>query len=331
MTARPLFRVSRSYAAHVAEGEWLSLKNRIWVLVALGVGFFVRVNEIAAQSLWNDEGTSVALARTSAQAIVNAAAHDIHPPLYYLLLSGWIQAAGAGEFAVRFLSLLAGVMLIAVTFRIARDFFDQDVAVIAAVLSALNPFQTYYSQETRMYIWVALFAALSVWAMVSMLKPPFELHPAPLATRIRRRTVLLVLYGVFTLAALYTNYYAFTLVVFENLAFLVWLAWALRARRPRPGHAIAFWFAAQVAIGLAYLPWLDFARQGLLSWPGISEPMSLPEMGWRVVSAFATGIDSVRDVQLVLVAAYLLFFVGGLLPSRDLLRQSAWGILTCAL
>ena len=261
---------------------------------------------------------------------MNAAARDIHPPLYYILLSGWIQAAGITEFALRFLSLLAGVLVIALTFRIAREFFDQDVAVIAAVLSALNPFQVYYAQEARMYIWVTLWATLSVWAMVVMLKPPR--HPATeLSKRIRRRSIFLLLYIFATLAALYTNYYAFTLVLFQNLAFLAWLVWARRSRRPRLGHPVLFWIAAQVIIILLYVPWIVFARQSLTSWPGISEPMNLVEMGWRISSAVVNGTDALHDVQWLLVGAYLLFFVGGLLPSRDLFKQSIWGIVTCAL
>lgn len=330
MSERPMFRVSRSYVGQVRDGEWLSRKNRIWLLIALAAGFFVRVNALGAASLWNDEGTSVALAQTSLSAIVNAAARDIHPPLYYILLSGWIQGAGISEFALRFLSLAAGVLVIALTFRIAREFFDQDVAVIAAVLSALNPFQVYYAQEARMYIWVTLFATLSVWAMVVMLKPPRD--PAtPLSQRIRRRSIFLAFYILATLAALYTNYYAFTLILFENLAFFAWLVWARRSRRPRLGHPILIWIAAQVVIILLYLPWILFARQSLTSWPGISEPMNLAEMAWRISSAFASGTDALHDIQWLLVGAYLVFFVGGLLPSRDLFKQSVWGIVTCAL
>lgn len=331
MTTRPLFRVSGSFGEQAPDEEWLSRKNRIWVFIALMAGLFVRLNGLGAQSLWNDEGTSVALARTSIDTIVNAAARDIHPPLYYLLLSAWIPFAGISEFALRFLSLFAGVLVIAVTFRIAREFFDQDVAAIATVLSALNPFQTYYAQETRMYIWVTLFGALSVWMMVRMLKPPRTGDTTPVRQRMRRRTLYLILYILTTLAALYTNYYAFTLVLFENLAFVAWLIGALRARRPALAHSIAFWIVAQVVIVAAYLPWIGFARQSLASWPGISDPMSLLDMTWRIVSAYATGADSLRDVQVILVAAYLLWFVGGLLPSRDMFKQSAWGIVTCAL
>lgn len=331
MSSRPVFRVSRSYAAQAADGEWLSFKNRAWLLIALAVSFFVRVNALASQSLWNDEGTSVALARTSWSAIVNAAAQDIHPPLYYLLLNIWIQGAGISEFALRFLSVSAGVLVVALTFRIAREFFDQDVAVIAAVLAALNPFQVYYAQETRMYIWVTLFACLSMWAMIAMLKPAPEFRSAPLPRQMRTRILALFGYILATLAALYTNYYAFTIVLVQNLAFLAYVLWARREGRPRLRHTVILWIAAQVVIALVFLPWLLFARSSIASWPGISEPMALWNMGWRIASAYVTGADTLLNWQTLLVLSYLIFFVGGLLPSRDLFRQSAWGIVTCAL
>ncbi|HZQ06668.1 MAG TPA: glycosyltransferase family 39 protein [Anaerolineae bacterium] len=320
-------RAELSYREQAITHAWL---DRGLLLFALLLGFFVRVNQLAAQSLWNDEGTSVALAGTSISAIISAAAQDIHPPLYYLLLHAWVQAAGVSEFAVRFLSVFAGVLVIAVTFRVASEFFNPNVAILVAFLSALNPFQVYYAQETRMYIWVTLFAALSVWMMVLMFRPP-PTNPIARVRQTRTRSLALVFYLIFTLAALYTNYYAFTLVVFENLAFGAWLLWAWRGRRPRIGHSLAFWILAQIVIVLAYVPWLIFAQASLTAWPGISEPMLLFEMTWRILSAFVTGLDTVNGWQVGLVAVYVIFFLIGLLPVRDLYSHSVWGVATCAL
>ena len=40
----------------------MSFKNRFWLATALLVAFALRVYRLDAQSLWNDEGTSIALA-----------------------------------------------------------------------------------------------------------------------------------------------------------------------------------------------------------------------------------------------------------------------------
>ncbi|MCX7841255.1 MAG: glycosyltransferase family 39 protein, partial [Anaerolineae bacterium] len=141
---------------------------RLGFFSALLLAFALRVAFLDAPSLWNDEGTSVALASRSIEAIVSGAARDIHPPLYYLLLHFWMPFVGNTEYAVRFLSVIAGVLVVALVFRIAYSVFDGRVAMVAAFLTALSPFQVYYSQETRMYIWVTLWSAVSFWAFVRL-------------------------------------------------------------------------------------------------------------------------------------------------------------------
>src|SRR6476619_6902392 len=55
---------------------------------------------------WIDEGISVGIASHGFGQIPGALGQDGSPPLYYLLLHGWIQLVGTGEPATRSLSLL---------------------------------------------------------------------------------------------------------------------------------------------------------------------------------------------------------------------------------
>lgn len=316
---QPFTRLALNYRARTNYQGWPRDANYLWVLVAVATGFALRANRLGFQSLWNDEGTSVALARLGLPAIITGAARDIHPPLYYFLLHFWTVIVGDGEFALRFLSLMAGVLLIAVTFRIARLFFDEEVALLSAFLSALSAFQLYYSQETRMYILVALWSAVSVWCMATML----------LGAR-GRGTLVWPAYLLATLAALYTHYFAFTLVLFENLAFLAWLLWAWRAKR-HLGRSLASWFVAQLVLVFAFLPWLGFAGNQLTTWPAISAPLSAPDLATRVLSAFILQIDMPMGAETYIVVAYGVFFLAGLLPSLDLYKHSIWGITLAAL
>ena len=72
------------------------------LLLALGL----RLYRIDTQSLWNDEGTSVAVASRDLVTITRDAAGDIHPPLYSWLLAGWQRLAGTSECSVRSLAAL---------------------------------------------------------------------------------------------------------------------------------------------------------------------------------------------------------------------------------
>jgi hypothetical protein len=54
-------------------------------------------------------------------------------------------------------------------------------------------------------------------------------------------------------------------------------------------------------------------------------------MATRIAGAFVTGTDAPRGVPMFVAFGFALLFLAGLAPSRDLSRQSAWGIVTCAL
>jgi hypothetical protein len=64
------------------------------------IGFGVRVSGLDLQPLWGDEGWSYYFARMALPDMLSLTARDIHPPLYYALLSGWLgdhgRRAGGG-------------------------------------------------------------------------------------------------------------------------------------------------------------------------------------------------------------------------------------------
>ncbi|MBI5301960.1 MAG: glycosyltransferase family 39 protein [Chloroflexi bacterium] len=301
---------------------FLKHKNQFWLYVALLVALALRAYRLDAQSLWNDEGTSVALSALSLDAIIAGAARDIHPPLYYFLLHFWMPFVGNTEYAVRFLSVIAGVVTVALVFRIAYSFFDVEVAIIAAYLSAFSPFQVYYSQETRMYVWVMLWAAVSVYAMLKILNSKFviqnskpELRIANFELRILNYELRIwILYIVATTAMLYTQYVGAFVVIAQNLAFAIWWVFAFRNSQFTIRHslfAIRTWLIAQFFIGAFFLPWYLLAGGQLATWPSISEPLDLPTLLWRVLSVFSVGTTQDAATSGGIALAFgILFLVG---------------------
>ena len=220
------------------------------LLVALGL----RLYRLGSPSLWNDEGTSVAVAQRDLATIARDAAHDIHPPLYYWLLHGWVRVLGTGEAAVRSLSALLGVVLVALIYALGRRLRPGEgagIGLLAAFLAAINPFEIYYSQEARMYMLVAVLATASVLALVRFVES-------------RSATGLAALV-VLEAAGLYTHYSFIFLVVVVNLAYLL----SLKARHVDRGQVVS-WIAAQAAVALLYLPWLPTALRQVTGWPGPS-------------------------------------------------------------
>jgi len=256
------------------------------LLLALGL----RLYRIDAQSLWNDEGTSVAVAERDLATIARDAAGDIHPPLYYWLLAGWQRLVGNSEFAVRSLSALLGVVVVALIYSLGRllqpaGARSPGVAPAAAAVAAVNPFLVVYAQEARMYTLLALWAALAFYAALRWL-----------AARPGENSLVWGVVYLFAAAAGLYTHYAFPLVlVAVNLVVL--LAFAPHRGRQRGqglGETLSVrrlgaWLALQAGALLLFAPWLPVATRQLGTWPGVDEPVELLAALTRIAELFVTG------------------------------------------
>lgn len=316
---------------------------RIGFSSTLLLAFALRVYALNAHSLWNDEGTSVALASRSIEAIIVGAARDIHPPLYYILLHFWTPFVGTTEYAIRFLSVVAGVLIVACVFRIACSVFGRRVALIATLLAALSPFQVYYSQEARMYIWVTLWSALSFWAFIELQVQGSKFKVEPSAVGGQRSAVggqpsvvsrqwsavsgqpsavvgqrsavgVWLVYIAATLAALYTQYIGAFIVLAQNLVFAIWWLGATRNAQFAIRN-LAHWLIGQLVIGSFFLPWFLFAGGQLATWPPISEPLDLPALVWRVLNVFSVGSTLEGDLAATVSIVFGVLFLLGCLRS----------------
>lgn len=233
---------------------WIALITLLILSAAL------RFYRIDAQSLWYDEGNSARIAERSVRLIIEGAAGDIHPPLYYLLLKLWRAIFGGGEAALRSLSALAGVGTVALTFLIGREGFNARVAVMAAFVAAISPFAVYYGQEARMYALLAFAATLSTWALLPALMGR-DWSP--------RRAAVYVLATVF---GLYTQYAFPFVMVAQGVCFVganaaVTNYWRSLKTPMVVGQSrwLRYILANLIAIAL-FAPWLPIALRQIRGW-----------------------------------------------------------------
>ena len=135
------------------------------IFLIILAGFALRVYNLTYHSIWFDEAVSIRWAQSTLARILDVSMkleEDRLPPLYYLLLKFWTQITGSSEFALRYLSVLCGVLLIAVVFVLGQKLFSKRVGLMVAMLTALSPFLIWYSQEARMYSLAVLLGALGV-------------------------------------------------------------------------------------------------------------------------------------------------------------------------
>ncbi len=168
----------------------------IFILILL-TGFALRLYRLGGQSLWYDETVSAILARKSTPDLIAHTARDIHPPGYYLLFQLWTRLAGETEFALAFLSLVFGTLLIAGVYLFSRTLFKHKprIELWAAGLVALSPYNLWYSQEVRMYTLGAFLGLLATYfilkatRMTSQVGLPVLLTPPERVVKKSKREV----------------------------------------------------------------------------------------------------------------------------------------------
>jgi 4-amino-4-deoxy-L-arabinose transferase-like glycosyltransferase len=143
------------------------------LLGALTLGLVTRLLGISARPIWYDEAFAILYSRLSLPQILagtlansGGMAADVHPLAYYGMLHVWMQWFGDSLPAVRFLSVMAGVGGIGLFYWFTSKLTNPKVAIIAAGLVAISPFQVHYAQEIRMYSWMLfwlILATISIW------------------------------------------------------------------------------------------------------------------------------------------------------------------------
>jgi mannosyltransferase len=245
-----------------------------WLLAGIIlVGALLRFTTLGVQSFWFDEATTWKIVSHGLGHVLSQVPRtESTPPLYYVLLWLWSRVFGLSEAGLRSFSALCGTVTIAVAWAIGRQLVSSRAGVIAALLTATNPFLLWYSQEARAYSLLLLMSALSLLALVRVLASPTP------------RRVLA--WGVSCALALAAHYYAVVAIVPEGL----WLAIVLRRRRLLTGERIALGLAPIIVVAGAQLPLMIHQNDGRAGY--IANSGSLP---YRMVQLFKQ--DLIGDGQ----------------------------------
>lgn len=294
----------------------------IVVLVALLLAAALRIPTAGDFPVWTDEGWSIWAAQAH---VIDVVAADRHPPLYFAALTVWRAVVGDSHLALRFLSIAAGLLTVAVTYRLATDGFGRRAGVIAAFGIAALPSAVYYAQEIRHYGFLTLFAALSWLFLLRWMKEKTPNVDAnfrggdPLGrphTESPARRLIWLAYTLSITASLYTLYFAVFPLFAQGVAVLIW-----HAPIRRKLGVLAAWIAA----GVLYLPWVyviltrqaGILQSGIAGFPGsFRAPDDFGAMLAILVGVGLFGLIGVigligRGLQRRLSSAGLALVIGG--------------------
>lgn len=219
----------------------------MWMQAAiLLAALLLRVHRIGVHEFWLDETFSFQDA-TAVHWAWDLRLRDM-PPLYTVLLHGWIGVAGTDEGALRLLSALLGTLAVGATMWLARQMGGPRAVVPAGVVAALAPMHVYYSQEARPYAILLLLIPVILGLV----------HRAVTHDRVRDWVPVCLVATVI----LYTHYLG-------GLALLGTAGMLLVA----PSRRVANRWAVSMAVaGLLFLPWV--------AWSFLLVSHSTAGLGW---------------------------------------------------
>jgi hypothetical protein len=208
----------------------------LFVVALTLLSLYLRTRSLGA-SLWMDEGLSIGIAGQPFLDIPGVLRQDGSPPLYYMLLHGWMEAFGNGPADTQGLSVAIALLAVPGGLWAGWSLFGRRAGLMCAALAAVNPFLTAYAQETRMY---------SLMVVLSLLTTAAFLH-----VFVYRNRRYLPLFAVLLAAMLYTHSWGIFATAGALLTFAaIWLRSDERGPLLKDG-AIGFGVAF-----LLYLPWI---------------------------------------------------------------------------
>ncbi len=309
------------------------------ILLIITLSLALNLHGLASDSFWGDEILTATFASFSPLEIIRWTATDIHPPLYYLLASGFNavstslslspEPSPASDWLWRFPSVIAGVLAVAITYNLAyrlSTFVYQTnpqsgaikrlMAYAAALLLTVAPMAIKYGQETRMHALFMMLAALSSWLFFRAMSRPEQWGRW-------------LLYGLSIAASIYTMYFGF--LILSSHAGYVLLA-AINQKRTRhhiPRPTLTGFAGAIIIAFLIYLPWWPILFNILRKRAAVGAI----EGGVGLPTQFVSGVIEALGPAPTLAAwgFLLLFGIGITLLAGQQWPLAAFGLLWLAL
>lgn len=254
------------------------------VLLLILLAFAIRLPGLTAQSFWRDEVDALRFATVPLASLLSSFARPgWNGPLFYVWLRLWMALVGSSEFAVRYLSLLLGVLGVALLYRLGREWFSTRIGALAALLLASSPYMVWYAQEAKMY---AMLCVLAIGALVVYHRALASGH-----------TYLWI--AVVLLAWTTTAVHIVGMLVIPLMAALSVIWWPITRRH---------WHKAALALGISILPGLvglPWALPYLLRGANLGHRfVPLPTMLVTMFYAFGRGITTVGGLWPILLVVF---------------------------
>jgi len=206
----------------------LQKDSRPAVSVLLGIvalGALLRLYHLAAQALWYDDITTLAIAAKSLRFIL--CQYPAYKPVYIIVLKAWTGIFGIGAVAAKMLPALSGIASIFLVFLIGKGICNRRVGLISAFLLSISCFHIYHSRQIKQYAFLSFLILLSIFFFIKFIS--------------ERKTRFLAANALLNIAIIFVHPFGFSLVLVQIAHMLVHQRLIAKADLKR-------WFLAQAPL-----------------------------------------------------------------------------------
>ncbi|MDR3291886.1 MAG: hypothetical protein LBT10_07035, partial [Methanobrevibacter sp.] len=239
--------IGKSFKTEEILGIGLFTLSIVSLLIMLKVGL--------NQSIWEDEAYTLNLiSKSFIDMVFTIAGHDVHPPLYYLILKSVFQFFSLflplktfnavftfnsnyllNVIVAKLTSTIPLFLLFIFSFTRLRKDFGWLISGIFAFCIITMPNIMNYGLEIRMYSWAMLFVTLSFYYSYKI--------------TIESSKTNWGMFIIFSLMGAYTHYYGTLAIAIINLILLLNIFLKNREK-------IKNWAISTTIITLGYIPWI---------------------------------------------------------------------------
>ncbi len=219
--------------------EAITSRQNGYLFLILVIAGFLRFYKLNFQSLWLDELYTLLesdpdISWSETYNFVNT--NENKSPLYFFVVKLFFLLFGHTDFIARSVSALAGIISVLCIYTLGKEIQDKRTGLFLALLTAINPFHLYYSQEARGYIFVFLFTVLSTLYLFRLLKQPGYKNA--------------ILFGLFSILICYFHPFGLIVIVAQTSVYLFYL---LNDKTPFKAR-LPFFLAYVSVMFVAFLP-----------------------------------------------------------------------------
>ena len=202
----------------------------------------------ASTDIWYDELFTMGFIEQPVGRLLELAARDVHPPLYYLIVKAVVEAVHFfvpdvnSVIIAKAVSVLPYLGLLGYAAVLVRKRDGWLCAGLTAFCLLAMPQMSNYATEIRMYSWALFFLTAAFWHVREILLTGKRKHWAA--------------FFVYAVCAAYCHYFAAVAAVCLYVVLAALLLWKKRFSWLK---TLAPWFLCAALSVLVYLPWLPSA------------------------------------------------------------------------